>query len=59
MTLFRDRADAGQRLAAKLVAFAGRPDVIVLGLPRGVCLARDWFEATLAVQRVEAPHAEL
>ncbi|HEU0114749.1 MAG TPA: phosphoribosyltransferase family protein, partial [Thermomicrobiales bacterium] len=36
MTLpFRDRNDAGRQLAAKLQAYADRPDVIVLGLPRG------------------------
>jgi predicted phosphoribosyltransferase len=32
---FRDRYDAGQQLAAKLSAYAGRPDVLVLALPRG------------------------
>jgi putative phosphoribosyl transferase len=32
---FRNRADAGRRLAGHLDAYAGRPDVIVLGLPRG------------------------
>jgi putative phosphoribosyl transferase len=32
---FADRADAGRRLAERLGAFAGRGDVIVLGLPRG------------------------
>src|SRR5271166_1863535 len=32
---FRDRAEAGRKLAEKLVAYAGRPDVLVLGLPRG------------------------
>lgn len=32
---FRDRTDAGERLAAKLSAYANRPDVVVLGLPRG------------------------
>jgi len=32
---FSDRVDAGRRLAAKLVQYAGRSDVIVLGLPRG------------------------
>ncbi len=33
--LFRDRADAGRRLAAALQAYANRPDVLVLALPRG------------------------
>ncbi len=33
--LFRDRADAGRQLAAKLTDYAGRPDVLVLALPRG------------------------
>jgi putative phosphoribosyl transferase len=32
---FRDRLDAGQQLAARLGAYANRPDVIVLALPRG------------------------
>ena len=32
---FADRADAGRVLAGELVAYAGSPDVIVLGLPRG------------------------
>jgi putative phosphoribosyl transferase len=32
---FRDRTDAGQQLAAHLQAYAYRPDVLVLGLPRG------------------------
>jgi predicted phosphoribosyltransferase len=32
---FRDRADAGRRLAEKLAAYANREDVIVLALPRG------------------------
>ena len=32
---FRDRRDAGQRLAGELERYAGRPDVVVLALPRG------------------------
>ncbi|MEH2246533.1 phosphoribosyltransferase [Nostoc sp.] len=33
--LFKDRRFAGQVLAKKLAAYANRPDVLVLGLPRG------------------------
>lgn len=32
---FRNRSDAGRRLAEKLAAYANRPHVLVLGLPRG------------------------
>ena len=32
---FRDRSEAGRLLAAKLAAYANRPDVLVLALPRG------------------------
>src|SRR5258706_15400149 len=32
---FRDRSDAGRQLARKLTAYANRPDVLVLALPRG------------------------
>jgi putative phosphoribosyl transferase len=35
MIPFRDRNEAGRLLARKLMAYAGRPDVLVLGLPRG------------------------
>ena len=35
MNRFRDRAEAGQLLAVQLSAYEGRPDVLVLGLPRG------------------------
>src|SRR2546426_7618445 len=34
-TPFRDRHEAGRRLADKLSAYAKRPDVLVLALPRG------------------------
>jgi len=32
---FRNRAEAGQQLADRLEEYAGRDDIIVLGLPRG------------------------
>lgn len=35
MATFRDRRDAGRQLAEKLSSYAGRPDVVVLALPRG------------------------
>lgn len=34
-TRFRDRMDAGRQLARALAGYTGRPDVLVLGLPRG------------------------
>jgi putative phosphoribosyl transferase len=33
--LFQDRAEAGRVLAGQLAAYANRPDVLLLGLPRG------------------------
>lgn len=33
--MFKDRTDAGTRLADRLTEYAGRPDVLVLALPRG------------------------
>ena len=35
MTAFRDRRDAGRKLAQMLSAYGGRPDVLILALPRG------------------------
>jgi putative phosphoribosyl transferase len=35
MEPFRDRADAGRQLAARLLHYSGRPGVLVVGLPRG------------------------
>jgi predicted phosphoribosyltransferase len=33
--IFHDRHDAGRQLAARLMHYTGRPDVLVLALPRG------------------------
>lgn len=33
--VFRDRRDAGEQLGAELMQYAGLPNVVVLGLPRG------------------------
>jgi putative phosphoribosyl transferase len=33
--LFHDRTEAGRLLATKLMKYAGRPDVLILALPRG------------------------
>jgi predicted phosphoribosyltransferase len=35
MTRFHDRREAGRVLASRLMRYAGRPDVLVLALPRG------------------------
>src|SRR6266436_5832875 len=35
MATFSDRADAGRLLGARLGAYVGRPDLLVLALPRG------------------------
>ena len=48
---FRDRVDAGQQLAAHLTRYRDRPDVIVLGLPRG--------GIPVAAEVAEALHAPL
>ena len=64
---FLDRADAGSQLAEPLARYAGRPDVVVLGLPRGgvpvahevarrLCVPLDVF----LVRKLGVPgHAEL
>jgi Predicted phosphoribosyltransferases len=42
-TQFRDRTEAGELLAEQLAAYANKPDVIVLALPRGgVPVAHKW-----------------
>lgn len=35
MALFKDRVDAGRKLAKKLLKYANRSDVLILALPRG------------------------
>jgi putative phosphoribosyl transferase len=35
MMIFKNRADAGRKLAARLMRYANRDDVLVLALPRG------------------------
>jgi predicted phosphoribosyltransferase len=35
MATFKDRREAGQKLAQKLSAYAGRPNMLILALPRG------------------------
>jgi predicted phosphoribosyltransferase len=49
--LFRNRTEAGQILATLLEAYADRPDVLVLGLPRG--------GVPVAFQVTKALHAPL
>lgn len=47
--LFRNREDAGRKLAEALEKFAGRPDVVVVALPRGgVVLGRMVADALAA-----------
>ena len=47
MMRFTDRAQAGRRLGRALDAYAGTPDVIVLGLPRGGVLVAAQVASTL------------
>jgi putative phosphoribosyl transferase len=64
---FRNRAEGGRRLATLLSAYAGRNDVVVLGLPRGgVPVAREVAQAlgtpldVLVVRKLGVPgHQEL
>jgi putative phosphoribosyl transferase len=46
--VFENRADAGRRLAPRLVKYANREDVVVLGIPRGGVVVA--FEAASALR---------
>lgn len=48
MRIFADRQDAGRVLADRLAGYAGRPGLIVLGLPRGGVVVA--FEVAKALQ---------
>lgn len=66
-TRFRDRREAGRHLARALLGYASRPDVLVLGLPRGgvpvaseVASALDAPLDVLVVRKLGVPgHDEL
>jgi putative phosphoribosyl transferase len=49
--IYEDRREAGKRMAAKLMKYADRPDVLVLALPRG--------GVPVAFEAAEALHAPL
>ena len=49
--VFQDRAEAGQRLAARMADYRGAPDLLILGLPRG--------GVVVAFEIAEALHAPL
>jgi putative phosphoribosyl transferase len=63
--IFRDRADAGRRLARPLARYAADPDVVVVGLARGgvpvayeVAAGLGVTLAVLAVRRIGVPGME-
>lgn len=63
MRTFADRADAGRALAEQLTAYAGRTDLLVLGLARGgvpvaaeVAAALDAPLDVFAVRKLGVPH---
>ncbi|MGO8749288.1 MAG: hypothetical protein ACLQNE_25285 [Thermoguttaceae bacterium] len=51
IVVFQDRTDAGQRLAARMGNYRGRPDLLIFGLPRG--------GVVVAFEIAEALHAPL
>ncbi|HLD21910.1 MAG TPA: phosphoribosyltransferase [Patescibacteria group bacterium] len=61
--LFRDRTDAGKRLAQKLQSYAGMKDTIIIGLPRGGVVVAYEVAKTLQLpldiivpRKIGAPH---
>ena len=61
--LFQDRREAGKALAARLASFKGRPNLIVLGIPRGgVVVGHEIAQALGApldvyiTRKIGAPH---
>ena len=52
-TLFKNRSQAAVQLAQRLISYAARPDVVVLGLPRGgiplACVIARTLQASLDV----------
>lgn len=63
MTLFRDRKDAGQKLAHKLLSYRGKKNTWVLGLPRGgVVVAAEVAKVLslpldiIVTRKIGAPH---
>lgn len=61
--MFADRVDAGRQLAERLSSWRGRPDVVVVGLPRGgVVVASEVGKAlgapvdVIVVRKLGVPH---
>ena len=53
MSRYADREQAGRRLAHALGHYAGSPDVIILGLPRGGVLVA--AEVATSLDRIKTP----
>lgn len=63
--IFKDRFDAGIQLATKLSAYKNRPDVVVIGLPRGGVVTAEAVAKALNApldivvpRKIGAPHEE-
>ena len=53
--MFKNRSDAGRQLASKLMKYANRDDVVVIGLPRGgvVTAAEVYTQARYVSERLK------